>query len=221
MTVPQTNSASYEVGYGKPPRHTQFKKGQSGNPGGRPRGRLQELALREAYRTVVVREDGRAVPVPAIQAVLRSQIELASSGNVRAQRAILAMIRDIEQEAGPDLCEPGNDGDAGDGGAGNCGDADDAGDCDEASGSGDAGVAGGVDDDPAQEADGEIDTDDDARQEERARDWAAAPPPIERWRQPPSPEPPPPPVVRWRDRPQRPESYLQPGRRERGGRERW
>ncbi len=27
----------YEVGYGKPPQHTQFKKGQSGNPRGRPR----------------------------------------------------------------------------------------------------------------------------------------------------------------------------------------
>jgi len=41
MTTAQTTSASYEVGYRKPPRHTQFQKGQSGNPGGRPR-RSQE-----------------------------------------------------------------------------------------------------------------------------------------------------------------------------------
>src|SRR5438445_5783604 len=33
----QDTSAACEVGYGKPPRHTQFRKGQSGNPGGRPR----------------------------------------------------------------------------------------------------------------------------------------------------------------------------------------
>src|ERR1700736_415072 len=48
MTAPQTTSASYEVGYRKPPRSTQFQKGQSGNPGGRPRRlaaeRLEELA---------------------------------------------------------------------------------------------------------------------------------------------------------------------------------
>lgn len=30
----------YEVGYGKPPRHSQFKKGQSGNRKGRPKGAL-------------------------------------------------------------------------------------------------------------------------------------------------------------------------------------
>jgi Family of unknown function (DUF5681) len=100
MTAPQTTSASYEVGYRKPPRHTQFQKGQSGNPGGRPRRpgrRLEELALYEAYRTTVVMEDGHAMPMPAIQAVLRRQLESAASGNVRAQRDILAMIRDIER----------------------------------------------------------------------------------------------------------------------------
>jgi hypothetical protein len=99
MTAPQTTSASYEVGYRKPPRHTQFQKGQSGNPGGRPRRparRLDELALYEAYRATIVMEDGRAVPMPAIQAVLRSQLQSAAGGNVRAQRDILAMIRDIE-----------------------------------------------------------------------------------------------------------------------------
>ena len=28
----------HDAGYGKPPRHSRFKKGQSGNPKGRPRG---------------------------------------------------------------------------------------------------------------------------------------------------------------------------------------
>jgi hypothetical protein len=214
MTAPQTTSASYEVGYGKPPRHTQFQKGRSGNPGGRsrktPATRLRELALREAYRTVIVHEDGHAVPMPAIQAILRSQIEIAASGNVRAQRAILAMIEDIEVSVGDGAYGPVN------------GDDDDDADLeDDAVNDGDG---------HAQHADG-IGADDEEQQEEQdaapahparrplrpgsaAARRADTPPPVQRWRQPPSPEPPPPPVVPWRERPSRPESYLRRSRRE-------
>ena len=36
-SLPEQDEA-YAVGWGKPPRHTRFKKGQSGNPKGRPPG---------------------------------------------------------------------------------------------------------------------------------------------------------------------------------------
>jgi len=36
--------ASYDVGYGKPPIHSRFCKGQSGNPSGRPRRKSTERA---------------------------------------------------------------------------------------------------------------------------------------------------------------------------------
>ena len=102
MTSRKKKSVPYAVGYGKPPMHTRFRKGQSGNPGGRPRRaateRAKALALREAYRTVTVKEDGKALALPAIQAILRSQIVLAAKGNVQAQRAVLAAIQTIEQE---------------------------------------------------------------------------------------------------------------------------
>ncbi len=106
-SVSQAKSASYEVGYGKPPRHTQFQKGVSGNPGGRqPRSRedgpielLKELTLEEAYREVVlVDEDGAAMPAYAIQAILRSQMELAMNGDIRAQRDIIKAVQAIERE---------------------------------------------------------------------------------------------------------------------------
>jgi hypothetical protein len=102
MTARKTKSVPYAVGYGKPPMHTRFRKGQSGNPGGRPRRaaaeRAKALVLREAYRNVTVTEGDRAFAVPAIQAILRSQIALAAKGNVQAQRAVLEAIQTIEQE---------------------------------------------------------------------------------------------------------------------------
>jgi len=58
MISGKRKSAAYQVGYGKPPLHTRFRRGQSGNPGGRPRRpateRVKALALREAYRRITV-----------------------------------------------------------------------------------------------------------------------------------------------------------------------
>jgi len=99
-------SPTYEVGYGKPPVPTRFRKGQSGNPSGRPKRkateRAKEIALQEAYRLVPVREGDKIVKMPAIQAVHRSQIALAAKGNGPAQRAVLRIVQAIEQE-GHDL----------------------------------------------------------------------------------------------------------------------
>ena len=91
-----------KVGYGKPPVHTRFRKGKSGNPGGRPRGmtagRARALALKEAYRLVNVREGDNVITLPAIQAILRSQIALAAKGNGPAQRSVIEAVQAIERE---------------------------------------------------------------------------------------------------------------------------
>jgi hypothetical protein len=92
----------YEVGYGKPPQRSRFRKGQSGNPGGRPRGvtagRAKALALKEAYRMVRVKVGDTIVSLPAIQAILRGQVALAAKGNGAAQRAVIEKVQAIEQE---------------------------------------------------------------------------------------------------------------------------
>src|SRR5271169_95891 len=92
----------YEVGYGKPPQRARFRKGQSGNPGGRPRGmtagRAKALALKEFYRMVRIKEGDSIVLLPAIQAILRGQVALAAKGNGPAQRAVIEKVQAIEQD---------------------------------------------------------------------------------------------------------------------------
>jgi|SRR5215831_17156289 len=98
----EAKSAAYEVGYGKPPVRTRFRKGQSGNPDGRPAhkamSRASALALAEAYRTFTVGKGDQALELPAVQAILRSQTQLALQGDIDAQRFVLATIQKIERE---------------------------------------------------------------------------------------------------------------------------
>jgi hypothetical protein len=53
---------TYKVGFGKPPKAGQFKKGKSGNPRGRPRGscNLATDLNAELSEQITVREDGRS-----------------------------------------------------------------------------------------------------------------------------------------------------------------
>ena len=88
------------VGYRRPPVGSRFKRGQSGNPGGRARaisrGKLGNIILEEAYRSMLIQEGDEVLSIPAIRAIVRAQVREAVKGNAAAQRNIIEMVRVVE-----------------------------------------------------------------------------------------------------------------------------
>src|SRR5947209_11419718 len=84
------------VGYGRPPEHTRFQKGQSGNPSGKPgpKKRLKQqfdAALGDALKgdRWELRD---ARPAKAIEALARKITLDALDGRASAQRLVLAIL---------------------------------------------------------------------------------------------------------------------------------
>ena len=80
----------------------QFRKGQSGNPKGRPKGRRHKDRQSSAYdvivdKTLTVMQEGAVREVTVEDALQHKTYQLALSGNRAARREVLRMILKREQ----------------------------------------------------------------------------------------------------------------------------
>jgi hypothetical protein len=89
----------YEVGYGRPPKQSQFMKGQSGNPKGRPKGSKSVASMfNQITRELInVTENGRTKTVTRLEAVLHRMTNEALSGNTRVMREFVQLSRAFEE----------------------------------------------------------------------------------------------------------------------------
>lgn len=84
--TPETVSTHGEVvGYGRPPRHSQFKKGVSGNPRGRPKGskNFSTYLDEELRQPVTVTEGGTRKRIPKAKAIAKRVVNGAVSGETK------------------------------------------------------------------------------------------------------------------------------------------
>ena len=106
-------SGDYEVGYGKPPCHTRFKPGRSGNRRGRPKGtkNLKTDLMEELGEKIVVREGEQSRRVSKQRAVVKSLVARTLKGDGRAASLLTSlMMRLLETgEGSPEVAEPLHD----------------------------------------------------------------------------------------------------------------
>ena len=115
---PSPPEADNAVGYGRPPRHTRFQPGRSGNPKGRPKGskNFSTLFSEELAQPVTLTENGKRRRMPKRQALAKQVINKALSnelegdgpgpGSDTAQRGISGGPgRDRRQPARKQACD--------------------------------------------------------------------------------------------------------------------
>ena len=91
--------APYEVGYGKPPRATQFTKGASGNPRGRPKGskNLAKVVLAESRQKVRINGPHGTRTVTKLEAAMMQIGNKSAQGDLRAAREMFALVQRSEE----------------------------------------------------------------------------------------------------------------------------
>jgi len=101
-------AGDYAVGYGKPPRHTGFQKGRSGNPKGRPKGskNLATLLTEALDEKVQVTEDGKRRRVTKRELVIKQLVNKSASADLRAIKQLTDIVQGVERRGGASQTPP-------------------------------------------------------------------------------------------------------------------
>jgi hypothetical protein len=96
---------AYQIGYRRPPVSSQFKKGQSGNPQGRPRGTRNFVTLlkQELSKSIVVNENGKKKTITRLQAMVKRIVAGALQGDQKALLTLVEILRRTGQFEEPDV----------------------------------------------------------------------------------------------------------------------
>ena len=108
MSKKSKTSNDYVVGYGKPPLHTRFKKGQSGNVHGRPKGsrNLAGVLERELNSLVTINENGQRKTITKFEAVIKLLVNQTLKPDLRALQQLLALHRFVYRDEADSQAEP-------------------------------------------------------------------------------------------------------------------
>lgn len=89
------------VGYGSPPNHSKWQKGQSGNPQGRRKGsvNLKTDLMQELNETIAITENGKPRRISKQRALIKSLMNNSIKGDPRAVGALIRMILTLSDDS--------------------------------------------------------------------------------------------------------------------------
>ena len=87
------NEPAEKVGPGKPPRHTRFKPGQSGNPNGRPKGsqNFATILQQQLRKMVTITVDGKPKRVAVQEVIARRLANDSMKGTTKAMELLIRL----------------------------------------------------------------------------------------------------------------------------------